>query len=636
MKYSYLFLIISVFGMASAQEWGEISEDELKMTGIPEDPEANAVILFDLGEMQISNEFSLEFSRHTRIKVLREEGKDQADFVIPYHEDYRLADLEAVSYSPDGNEYELDDDQVFEQQEDEFILCRFSVPGVQVGSVIEVRYQINSKPGYLGLFRPWYFQNNVYTRLSQLSVILRPGFNYTAFHENLALYDFEQLTEDFLDIDIRGKKNKRFIWRVRSVPPLKHEPFMYNRDDYLAKIYFQLVSYDNGYDKYTFIKSWDDLAKQAYEILQQRLGKDADLEEISLVKTRNCPGEIEKITRLYSFVNDSIETMDTHGLWDFSEPEQVMEKHRGTPSAKNLLLMNLLAHAGIKSDPVFISSRNHGKFYQNLYYLAQFDHFLVRVPTPSGDLFLDTSDKFCPPGTMKINYCVADGFLIGPEGGQVINIRNSDLKNRTEIRSTACLNDTGVLASETSIIYEGYPAISFFRQMQKEELKDIAHKQLEERFKEFNIDSAWIEYPEGSVSSAILHISFTVAGLAEQAGNMVYLPVPLLSGVKSSPFVSESRSFPVDYPYEQTEVEYMTINLPADMQVSDLPAKSSDRSRYAAFTSVCFKGEQKIELNRNFSLRKTSFQPSEYKDLRHIYNSMVNADQGQIVLNINR
>jgi len=53
MKYSYLFVIMAVFGMASAQEWGEISEKELKMTGIPEDPEADAVVLFDFGEMQI-------------------------------------------------------------------------------------------------------------------------------------------------------------------------------------------------------------------------------------------------------------------------------------------------------------------------------------------------------------------------------------------------------------------------------------------------------------------------------------------------------------------------------------------------------------------------------------------------------
>ena len=176
--------------------------------------------------------------------------------------------------------------------------------------------------------------------------------------------------------------------------------------------------------------------------------------------------------------------------------------------------------------------------------------------------------------------------------------------------------------------------MSFFRKLQKESLEDITHKQIEERFKEFSIDSAWIEYPEGGSISAVLHIRYTVEGFAEQSGNMVYLPVPLLSGLKSSPFVSESRSFPVDYAYEETEVEYVTINLPADMQVSDLPAKASDRSKYAAFTSVCFKGEQKVELNRNFSLRKTSFQPSEYKDLRHIYDSMVSADQGQIVLNI--
>lgn len=84
----------SFFAMA-AQKWGEVSEEILKMTDFPEDPEANAVILFDRGKIEITPDFDLTVQYHKRIKILTEKGKAWADFKIPCYIEDKIRGIEA-------------------------------------------------------------------------------------------------------------------------------------------------------------------------------------------------------------------------------------------------------------------------------------------------------------------------------------------------------------------------------------------------------------------------------------------------------------------------------------------------------------------------------------------------------------
>ena len=65
-----------------AQEWGEVSDEILGLTAIPEDPEADAAILFDKGTIAITLRAELVIQRHTRIKILTERGLKYGDISI--------------------------------------------------------------------------------------------------------------------------------------------------------------------------------------------------------------------------------------------------------------------------------------------------------------------------------------------------------------------------------------------------------------------------------------------------------------------------------------------------------------------------------------------------------------------------
>lgn len=71
-----LSIIIISFNIKS-QDFGEIPDELLKMTSLAEDPEEDAAVIFDKGTVRINSNFDLEQTRHVRVKVFTEEGKNK-------------------------------------------------------------------------------------------------------------------------------------------------------------------------------------------------------------------------------------------------------------------------------------------------------------------------------------------------------------------------------------------------------------------------------------------------------------------------------------------------------------------------------------------------------------------------------
>src|SRR5688500_18757411 len=86
-----LFLAIPIF--VSAQKapvkFGDVTIDEVKMRVYDKDTSANAVVLVDYGESTIryfqNVGFKLTYERITRIKILKKDGLEWADFTIPLY-----------------------------------------------------------------------------------------------------------------------------------------------------------------------------------------------------------------------------------------------------------------------------------------------------------------------------------------------------------------------------------------------------------------------------------------------------------------------------------------------------------------------------------------------------------------------
>ncbi len=164
-----LFLsLISLTSIARADQWTAPTAEELKMTSQPEVPGAAAVYLF---KEEITDDHLHMWSKYIRLKVLTEAGKDFANVEIKsYSSDeggYTISAIAGRTIHPDGTIIPFTGkpfDKLIEKGRGYKEMAKvFTLPDVEVGSIIEYRYQLRyDDDRYIS--PDWFVQSDLFTR----------------------------------------------------------------------------------------------------------------------------------------------------------------------------------------------------------------------------------------------------------------------------------------------------------------------------------------------------------------------------------------------------------------------------------------------------------------------------------------
>ena len=482
-----MVLVVSIFAYSHpliAQKWGKVSKEVLEMTSIPEDPEADAVILFDKGKITITRDFRLVFEYHRRIKILTERGLKYADISIPFFHEDGIKALKAHTILPSGKKVKLKKKDVFEKKGGVWKEKVFAFPGVEVGSVIEYRYEKYSK--YIGFLEPWKFQNQEFTKVSELDVFLPAGFNYKIFGQNFPGHDPKAAEEDYLG-------GTKFTWRIYNFPGIKPEPYMlYPLKDYFASIHFQIVSFEGRGGMIKFIDTWEDLAQRVRVIHEPFLIGNKELEKLFLKLLHDDDDDKIKAQSIYNYVKNAIDTTPYRGLLSdrLKKSHELVKDKKGSAVEKNLMLVNLLRQAGLEAHPLYISTLDHGPFSEWWTTLRQLNHVIAYLRLGHTSYFLDTKNKHCPFGMLPPNDLTYQGLLI-EESGRIIEIPTSKSgDNIDSVITNAKLSEDGNLICHTVLRFEGYSGLKERTDLSYRKSEDYVKEILEDRFSEVTIDSA--------------------------------------------------------------------------------------------------------------------------------------------------
>jgi hypothetical protein len=145
-----LLLLLAASPALLASDWPPIPPEELALKDSPTHPGSHAIILFH--EVR-TDDVTSAVVYHTRIKILAEQGKKYANIELRYLRQYfTIRDVRARTVRPDGTSVEFEG-EVFEKtlvkgryvkllgRNVKFLAKTFSLPDVQVGSIIEYRYR---------------------------------------------------------------------------------------------------------------------------------------------------------------------------------------------------------------------------------------------------------------------------------------------------------------------------------------------------------------------------------------------------------------------------------------------------------------------------------------------------------------
>jgi len=625
-----VLLAVLVLPLSShAQKWGKVTQAEWDMIAPADYPEANAVILFDKGVVEITLD-GIALERHVRIKILNQAGvEDAGDVSFSYRDGDKIKGLKAHCITLDGKKHKVKKGGFLTKTSGSRKAMTFSFPAVDSGVVLEYRYRnINKR---FSLLDSWYFQSELYTMRSEYRLDIDEGFTYSTVSNRLP--QSAQVSEQSFD---RVSRITSYTWTVENLLPIKSEPYMGALQDYTVSLHNQLVSFKNDFNNVIFIRDWSDLGKTfTEEFLAPYVEKSDKLKDLVGRLVTGAVGQEARSRLIYRFVCDSIKAKtDEERHWLTHESIlDIVEKRYGTPIEKNILLVEMTKLAGMEAWPVLISTRFNGRFNPKIYQVQQFDDVLSYVETDSGGVFLDATSKYCPYGLLPPSCLTTGGFLLDGENSEIVRLVTREPRSYRLDNTVVTVDQEGIAHCSTTSHLTGYLAIKYGRRYETHEPDDFVE--------EFFLDRLGSEHELVShtfnqnldAQRCELMMLYTASELTEFLDNNLAVVIPVLSFGKN-PFKDKRRICPIDFQYPFTYHNIVTIRAEDSSAVTQLPENISIEIHGASFVLNCSVNGSNAVIESRLTIEKPLFELSEYLHLRELFADMENASADQAILGL--
>jgi len=624
MHFTALLLLVS--GTALGQKFGEISDDEWHGGPPVRFQEANAAVLFDKGTLEVTTE-GISLHRHVRIIVYNQAGADEAaDVEIHCWDDDKMKDFKAHTITPDGKKHKVKKKSIHTKK---FGLRRtkvFAFPTVEPGSILEYKYRIfHKRYTYLD---PWYFQNDIYTFHSELNLELAPGFVYSKVANNLGSGG-----------EPTGKLDEKtnvttYTWILKDLFPLRNEVYSGARRTFASSLHYQLVKYEDQWQKIDFVQSWRDLGTHFTEsVIAPYLRVSGPVGEALDSLRSEYQTETDLLKGIYHHVANSIKLTEdpTSGYSIHMHLDQLQQEAYGTGNEKNMLLVELCRQAGMKAWPVLICSRDQGIFNPEIYQLQQFDDMIVYVKNSEGGIFLDAGSAYCPFGVLPANHQVNGGFMLDDDSSQVVRVISSPPRTYRLDRTSITVNDGGTAQCSTTVIMSGYFGISYGMDYELTEEDDFFKDNfLDYLDTDYTLVSSSFEEDEGN-NRCTVTLVWSSSELAEILDNNLILKQPTFY-IGSSPFTADRRFYPIDFRYPFTYHSMVTIDPGEGFDLSLLPEKVKVSENGIDFIRQAKTNQFTVTVEAKLDVSKPLFKPLEYRMIKGVFGEIEKAFAEEIVL----
>lgn len=625
--------------LARAGELRPVTEMELRMTSVPEAPNAPAVVLFKKGTFSMFDEktgrFSPSFTVEVRRKILTEEGKKYGQALVLHSKHSKLQDLQGRTVLPDGREVPLPKDAVFKRRlsrSEKLFTTSIAFPSVEVGAVLDYRYRIRGAS--LFALDPWYFQEEVPTLYSEV-VYEFPGYVLfrTYISDPLKTGIQQGYTKDYTMVP-EGHR----VWALgRNLPAIPDEPFGPPFEDLSSWYLLGPTQVKVPAKTFRYLESWATVCDLFGDDYEKALKKSAAARR----RAQEVAGPGDPRARaeaIYRFVRDQIETEEGFGvgLQDGVTADSVLAARRGDSAGKALLLQSMLQASGIPARAVWAGDRENGRQAMDFPNPGWFDRVLVAVDLDGQRTFLDPSDRSLAFGRLSPGVEGTPALLYDraePEIVKLPEIPYTD--NRRLARVDLEVGADGRVTGKGSLTLTGHRAWSRLHwKPSAAEATEAWKKWLEESYREYTVSG--VEVKE-SVDEQKVEVFWSLAQREEEVlGDEATLSPSLPLGPVKQPFHAEaaSRVSPILFDYaDRAEVE-LTVRWPEGWDVDKLPKQvRHDTAAGAVLSTVEWAdGARSLTYRRQFDVKQRELGKQHYPMLQALFARAEKTDAETLVL----
>ncbi len=643
-SYSVLVIIaIALFSpkFGQAQGFPPISQDELKMTSEPQAPGAPAVILFREVDRD-DNGLTSHEDHYLRVKILTEEGRQQGNVEIAFNKaDQDVVNIHARTIHPDGSVVDFDgkvmEKLIEKTQGFKYLAKTFSLPDVQVGSIIEYRFTYDFKEHML-FESHWVVSSNLFTKSARFA--LKPYVPRFNNPWNV------RWTWQGLPSGITPAQGPDRVVRmeVQNIPAFQMEDFMPPPNELKARVDF---IYENEYFDREPDGYWRHVGKKRYEALESFVGKHKTMDEaVAQIVSPSDPPEV-KLRKIYDRVqqirNTSYEIRKSaqEEKRDKEKPaenvEEVWKRGYGTGVQLTWLYLGLVRAAGFEAYGVWASSRRSYFFTPKTMENRKLSANVVLVKLNGKDLFFDPGAAFTPFGMLTWSETGTPGLCLDKNGGTWVKTSlPQSSESRMERSAKLKLTESGTLEGAVTVTYTGLEAM--YHRLDVRNADDVTRKKfLETRLRNQLPVAGEVELtnkPDWTDSESPLVAEFNVSipGWASNAGKRTAVPAAVFTAIEKRLFEHAERVHPIyiEYPYQK--IDDVAIELPAGWQISSVPSPQLLDGHIVTYTLKVENDHATLHLTRKLTWDFLFLEPKYYSALRNFFQNVRTSDDQQIVL----
>jgi hypothetical protein len=637
----FVFLATAVFPATLwAQGFPPISADDLKMTSEPHAPGAAAIILFREVDRD-DNTYTGHEDNYKRIKILTEEGRKFANVEITFdkaNED--VVHVRGRTIHPDGSVVESEV-KVFEKtiekaQGRKYLAKTFTLPDVEVGSIIEYSYTIDLREHYI-FGSHWIVSDELFTRDAKFTLK-----RYQSNYQSMAL----RWTWQGLGPDVSPKEGPDHVLRmeVQNIPAFQEEDFMPPPNQLKARVDF---IYEKDFLEHDQDQYWRHVGKKRYDALESFVGKRKAMEEaVSEIvspadapemKLRKIYDRVQQIRNTSYELHKTAEELKRENEKPVQNVEELWKRGYGDGMQLTWLYLALVRAAGFDACGVWVSSRNEYFFTPKSMEQYKLNANAVLVKLNGKDLYFDPGAAFTPFGMLTWPETGTEGLCLDKDGGTWVKTTLPESsESRIERSAKLKLTEAGNLQGKITLTYTGLEAM--YHRLDVRNADDVARKRfLEERLKgqiPVAIEAELTNKPDWSNSETPLVAEFdvTIPGWASGAGKHLLVPAGVFTAAEKHTFEHANRVNPIYIEYPHEKIDDIVIELPSGWTVSSLPAAQTQEAHVVAYSLAAENDHGTLHLKRKFTMDFLLLEPKYYPALRNFLQTVRTGDDQQIVL----
>jgi hypothetical protein len=657
LSFASLSLVVCSFAWSETQ-FRQPTPDELKMTADAKAPGADAVFL---NIEEVANDQLHYQTFYARIKILTEKGKYLATVEVPYLRGrFKVSEVKGRTIHADGKVIPLmgkpDALLVLKKGDREVDKTVFNLPSVEVGSILEYRYQIDY--GDTQFSSPmWEVQRRYFVHRAHYmfmpSELFAPG--------RPKEWSMDEWSNNHMQ-DNRGRKVKNLIWwaklpegkrveanaggyytvDVTDVPPIPEEEYMPPIESFLYKVFFYYKSAGTATEFWANeAKEWSKEVDRFAE--QSKTIRDGVGELIS-----TADKEEDKARKLYAAVQalDNTDFSRRKGASELKQlklkearhAEDTWKQRSGDSEDIAMLYLAMARAAGLSAYAIKVVSRSRGVFDQSYLDVGQLDNTLVLVAIDGKAVLVDPGEKMCPFGTVNWRHSSTRGLRQSAEGPEYADTPALDYAaNDTKCAGTINVDARGRISGALQITMTGQEPLMWRQralEVDEAELKKQFDRSLETIAPDgvqAHVDHfAGMDAPESALT-AVVNVS---GALGVSTSKRLMLPGTFFESQQEMSFVSAERRWaPVDMRYAERVDEEITYRLPVGLRVEGTPKDTEVPWRgHADYGLKTTTQPGSVTVKRQIVRTFTEAKPEEYEELRGFYQKVAAADRQQLVL----